>query len=221
MKTIAFDFSGTLIKTEIIEEANKLRADILQRALPTKEEHAHSENLYKINREFVEKLTGLNSSIKYRGNNLEESELSKEEAQNQISTTLFQMGMYMAAKKHQKDIFVEGILEQLKKLKGKGYKIAIVSGIRTDIISGMLKIAKIDLFDFIKGQPPKLGLSNEELLKELDDVIAFVGDKFSDLEPANKLGIKSIFVKWGHPTGGEEEISKVVVEKVEELISYI
>ncbi|NQU79046.1 HAD family hydrolase [Candidatus Woesearchaeota archaeon] len=210
-RIVLIDFAGTLVKGDIIEEANVFRSDILQRALPTKEEHADPEKFYKINREFVKDITGLTAEarIKYRKNDLDFMELTGTQAQNQISTNLFQIGMYMAAKKHGEGIVPEGLVEQLQRIKGMGYKLAIVSGVRTDIISGMLQIANVPVeFDYIYGQPPVLGIENQEQdVKELQSkgTISYVlGDKMSDLQRGLE-GAKSIFVKWGHSAGGEED----------------
>jgi len=215
------DFAGTLIKAEILDEANEIRAKVLQKALPTKEQHANPEDFYKVNREFVEKLTGLKAKarIRYRKNDLGFMELTGEQVQNQISTNLFQIGMYMAAKKHGKKIVPEGLVEQLQRIQKIGYKLAIVSGVRTDIISGMLQIAGIPLnFDYIYGQPPILGMENQEQdIKELEKkgVLEYVlGDKIGDLQRGAK---KSIFVTWGHPAGGEKEYADYTISKPKEL----
>ncbi|MBW3022843.1 hypothetical protein KY308_01960 [Candidatus Woesearchaeota archaeon] len=224
-KIIVVDFAGTLVKAEVIEEGNKLRSEILQRSLPKKEEHANPEELYKINREFVEKLTGLKSDvkIKYRKNDLGFMELTGEQVQNQISTNLFQIGMFMAAKKYGKESFQKGFVEELQRIKSMGYKLAIVSGIRTDIISGMLKIANCPVeFDYIYGQPPILGVENQEAdVKELESygtIEYSIGDKMSDLE---RVKAKTIFVKWGHASGREEEFADFTISSAEELKEII
>jgi len=220
-RIILVDFAGTLIKAEILDEANEIRAKVLQKALPTKEQHANPEAFYKVNREFVEKLTGLKgkAKVRYRKNDLGFMTLTGEQVQNQISTNLFQIGMYIAAKKHGKKIIPEGLVAQLQRIQKIGYKLAIVSGVRTDIISGMLQIAGIPLkFDYIYGQPPILGMENQEAdIKELEKkgVLEYVlGDKISDLQRGAK---KSIFVKWGHPAGGEEKYADYTINKPEEL----
>ncbi len=225
-KIILIDFAGTLIKAEIIEEANKFRAEVLQKALPKKEEHADPERFYKMNREFVEKLTGLEKDVrvKYRKNDLDFMELTGEEVQNQISTNLFQIGMFMIAKKYGKDIVPEGLIEQLERIKSLGYKLAIISGVRTDIISGMLRIGEVPVeFDYIYGQPPILGVENQERdvkeLKSKGRIIYLLGDKKGDLERC-KEG-KKVFVKWGHPSGGEEEFADYVIDEPKELEGII
>ena len=224
-RIILVDFAGTLVKAEIIEEANEFRAKVLQKALPKKEQHADPEAFYKVNREFVEKLTGLkgNAKVRYRKNDLQFMTLTGEQVQNQISTNLFQIGMYMVAKKHGKKIIPEGLIEQLQQIQKRGYKLAIVSGVRTDIISGMLQIAGISVqFDYIYGQPPILGMENQEQdIKELEKIgtLEYVlGDKLSDLQRGAK---KSIFVTWGHPAGGEEEYADYTITKPKELEKII
>jgi len=227
-RIVLVDFAGTLVKAEMIEEANVFRANVLQKSLPTKEQHAYPESFYKVNREFVEKLIGLKSdaSVKYRENDLDFMDLSGVDVQNQISTNLFQIGMYMVAKKYGKDIVPEGLIEQLQRVKDLGYKLAIVSGVRTDIISGMLQIAGFPFeFDYIYGQPPKLGVENQEAdveeLKSKGTIEYSLGDKLSDLERGKIDGCKSIFVKWGHPSGGEEEFADYTINNPKELEDII
>ena len=201
------------------------KAQLLQRSLPSKEEHSQSEKLYKANREFVAQLTGLSSgaTVQYRENDLDRLQLTGEQVQNQIATNLFQIGMYMAAKKYGVDMIPKRFVEELQRVKKLGYKLVIVSGVREDIISGMLQIANINIeFDYIFGQPSVLGVSNEENMSDLPGEVAFIiGDKLSDLEPAKLLGGKTIFVTWGHATGGEKEFADYSINKAEELKEII
>ncbi|GEM_PF-944526 len=226
-KIIMVDFAGTLIKSEMIEEANEFRSKFLERSLPSSHEHANPKELYKANREFVENLTGIlpNAKITYRENDLDFIELTGEELQNQISTNLFQIGMFMVAKEYKKNIYPKGFIEALKSVQAKGYNLAIVSGVRTDIISGMIAISGIDLkFDYIYGQPPILGVENEEnmkMLKEKGKIYYVIGDKSSDLEPAKSLDAKSIFVTWGHASGGEKDIADFTIDKPEDILKII
>nr|MCK4930224.1 HAD family hydrolase [Nanoarchaeota archaeon] len=226
-KIVLIDFAGTLIKAEVIEEANKFRAKVLKRSLPSKEEHSKPEELYKINNEFVEKLTGLTKDmiVKYRKNDLEFMDIKAENYHNQISTNLFQIGMFMAAKKYGKDIVPKGLIEQLQRIKKLGYKLAIVSGVRTDIISGMLQIAKIPVeFDYIYAQPPILGVSNEENIEKLKakgKIEYVIGDKLSDLKAGKSDGAKVIFVTWGHPSSGEKEFADYTIKEPKELEQII
>jgi len=216
---IVIDFAGTLIKPEIIEEANVFRARVLKRAFPGQDEHRDADRLYKINNEYVKKMTGISEemNILYRQIDLSLVDISGVDMQNHISTNLFQIGMFMTAKKHGMQIFPDGLIDELKRIKKLGYQIAIASGVRTDIISGMLAISGVDLFDDIFGQPPILGVSNEDNYKGLD-IEFIIGDKESDIEPASKLGAKSILVRWGH---GEDCEADFKIDRAKELRKII
>lgn len=222
-KIVVVDFVGTLIKKSIIEEANQFRAQILERSTPTSEEYAHKELLFKVNNEFVEKLTGITPDMRivYKKNDLRDMVIPGDRYQNMISTNLFQIGMYLAAKKHGQNMFPADLLAQLHRIQEKGYKLALVSGVRTDIISGMLQIAHCPIdFDFIYGQPPVLGLSNETLIKKLmrhGTITHVIGDKQSDLDMAPLAKAKSIFVGWGHPQGAEQETADTTIWKPAQL----
>jgi phosphoglycolate phosphatase-like HAD superfamily hydrolase len=223
---ILVDFAGTLIKTEVLDRANELRSNILNRSLPDAQEHAHSETLYANNREYVQALTGITEDmqIQYTSHKLDCVMLSGSEVQNKIATTLFQIGMFQAAKQYGADMFVEGMIDTLTQLKQQGFRLAIISGVRTDIISGMFQIAGVEIFDHILGQPSRLGISNEQQyqqISELGDVTYVIGDKASDIEPAKHFGCKSIFVDWGHPTGGEEELADYSISQAKQLMDII
>lgn len=216
------DFAGTLIRQQVIEEANVFRSRVLERGLPSIAEHAQNQILYKANREAVEKLTGiaLSMKIQYRENNLHRLELTGEDVQNQISTNLFQIGMFMAAKKYGKLMVPQGFLAELENCKKKKYKLAIVSGVREDIITGMLAIAGIDIFNYIYGQPPILGVSTWDNIRDLKrrgTITHIIGDKMSDIELCPKIKATSIFVTWGAASGGEAEFADVTISKPEEL----
>ena len=222
-KIIVVDFGGTFVLPKYLDEANKFRSLIIKRSLPSKKEHAHSETLYKNNRAFVEQLTGVLASmdIAYTTNTKQTIRLKGESVQNQIATNLFQIGMYMTAKKFKTKMFHTELLKQLANARKKGYKLAIISGIRTDIISGVLTISKYPLqFDYILGQPPILGITNEEhnkALQKLGTVTYVIGDKMSDLEACTNTHAKTIFVTWGTPTGGEEEYANFTIKNAKDL----
>jgi phosphoglycolate phosphatase-like HAD superfamily hydrolase len=228
-KIFAVDFAGTLIKPGVIEEANQFRAAFLERSLPTIDEHANPDELYKNNREFVEKLTGLKKdmTIRYQKNDGGFIFIPGDQYQNQISTNLFQIGMYAVANKHKLAIYPDGLIEQLERIRDLGFMLAIVSGVRTDIISGMLEITGLSLrFSFIYGQPPILGISNEENFRELaknGKTEFLMGDKLSDLKPGPEVGAKTIFAKWGHPDDQEaaEAFADYTIARPEELEDII
>jgi phosphoglycolate phosphatase-like HAD superfamily hydrolase len=208
-KIVALDFAGTLIRAEVIEDANTFRSRILMRSAPTRKDHADPESLYKANRQFTSRMTGLKEEhdIVYRKNDGGFMTIKGRDYLNQLSTNLFQMGMWSQAKEHGLDIIPKGLIAQLQRIGMLGYTLAIFSGVRTDIISGMLQIADVPIvFDYIYGQPPILGISNEDNLEAIakHGKIAYViGDKASDLEAGKKAGAETIFVTWGHAATGE------------------
>lgn len=225
-KIVVLDFAGTLVKRGIIEEANKLRSKILKKALPSRKEHADPEKLYKNNREFVEKLTGIKKKmfIRYKENDGDFIDLNGEQVQNQISTNLFQLGMYIVTEKYKQKIFTDGMISQLKRIKNLGYKLAIISGVRTDIISGMLQISNCPVkFDYIYGQPPILGMENQDKsvkdLRKYGSIEYTIGDKISDLERISEA--KKIFILGGHSLGGEEKIADYTIKNTKELEDII
>ncbi len=199
-KFIAIDFAGTLVTPEFINKANEFRAQILDRALPTKKEHTNPEELYKNNRELVEKLTGLSANHDVLRTELtgEVIEVPGEAFQNIIATNLFMVGCFQAAKELGMRSFPKGLDVELLSLQERGFKLAIVSGVRTDIIAGVLAITGFPVvFDDILGQPATLGVSGIQQLEELPKVAWMIGDKESDAQDAKAVGAKSAFVSWG------------------------
>lgn len=224
---IIVDFSGTLIRKEAIEEANLFRSKVLDKALPTEHEHAHNQELYLNNQEAVQKLTGIRAEydILYTMVNGRQTRLSGEDLQNMISTTLFSIGMYQVTNEMKEDIFVKDMIDTLRELRTRGYALAIMSGVRTDIISAVLDITETaDLFDYVLGQPPQLGISNQEIIQAVSEgasVTCVIGDKLSDIKPAKEFGVQAIFADWGHATGGEQEIAEYTIQKPQQLLEII
>ena len=230
-KIAVIDFSGTLIKSFVAEKANLKRYDLLGIPKPSEIEHKKlhgTKQHYDIIRGYISKEYSISDDMKisfvqnYNG----EIELSGKDVKTIIMTDLFRDCMYLVASKNGKKIYADGILDSLKVIQGRGYKLAIVSGIRKDIITGLLAITRCPIkFDYIYGQDPVLSRDdNQQLNKELakqGKIEYIIGDKMGDLEPAKKLKAKSIFVKWGHPTGGEEEFADYSIETAKELEKII
>ncbi|MFP4424567.1 MAG: HAD family hydrolase [Candidatus Woesearchaeota archaeon] len=222
---IVVDFSGTLIDASVVEEANLMRYSLLGLDATNEEEHKKlhaTKGHYDIIKYRIATDYGITDDmcIDYVQNFGEEITLSGKDVKTMMMTDLFRNAMYLVAKKHGVSIFRQGMLEVLQELVNRGYRMAIVSGIRTDIITGMLAITKCPVqFDQILGQDPVLSRDNEGLMGMLEDVTHIIGDKQSDLEPATKLGAKSIFLKGGHPTGDEK--ADHVIEQPAELLEIL
>ena len=230
-KIVVVDFSGTLVKPFVAEQANLKRYDLLGIPRPSlkdqKKHHATKEH-YDIIKEFIEKQFGISNDMKinFRNNYAKEVSLSGKDIKTMIMTDLFRNSMYLVAVENKLNIYADGILDALNSIQKKGYKLAIVSGIRTDIITGIFEITNCPVkFDYIYGQDPVLSRdSNETLNNELSKegkICYLIGDKLSDLEPAKKLKAKTIFVKWGHSSGGEEDFADYSINKAEELNKII
>lgn len=230
-KIVAIDFSGTLIKPFVAEEANLKRYSILGIPKPTQKEHKKlhgTKEHYDIIKQHISEKYGLKDDMKigFIHNYDGEIELSGKDVKTIIMTDLFRDCMYLVAAEKKQEIFADGILDSLKTIQERGYKLAIVSGIRKDIITGLLAITQCPIkFNYIYGQDPVLSRDdnqqlNEELSKQ-GTIKYIIGDKLEDLKPAKKFNAKSIFVKWGHPTGGEEEFADYSVENSKELEKII
>ncbi len=230
-KIVVIDFSGTLIKPFVAEEANLKRYEILGISIPSKEEHQRmhgTKEHYDIIRKHISEDYGITDDMKvgFVQNYDDEIMLSGKDIKTMIMTDLFRNAMYLVAKKHGKMIYADGILDALKIIRGRGFKLAIVSGIRKDIITGMLAITSCPIkFDYIYGQDPVLSRDdnvqlNNELAKH-GKISYIIGDKLDDLVPARKLGAKSIFVSWGHASGGEKEFADYSISNPKDLEKII
>jgi len=210
-KIVVFDFSGTILKKEIPEEASKRRLawlgkkvskTYLRKAL-AKDAH------YKLNKKLLSIYTGIKD----------------DKLLTIFSTNLFKIHMLALAKEKKQGIFRPGILDVIRKLRRK-YKIAITSGIRTDIIFSMLLLTKTNkLIDYICAQNPSLDFSNSQLLNcviKLGTIAYVIGDKLTDIQAAaKKPKIKTIFLKGGHPLGREEKQADFVAEKPSDILKII
>ncbi len=230
-KIVVVDFSGTLIKSFVAEQANLKRYDILGIPKPSEAEHKQlhgTKKHYDMIKQHISDKFGLADDMKigFIHNYDGEIELSGKDVKTIIMTDLFRDCMYQVASENGHNIYADGILDSLKTIQSRGYKLAIVSGIRKDIITGLLAITRCPVnFDYIYGQDPVLSRDdNQQLNNELakkGTIEYIIGDKLDDLKPAEKLKAKSIFVKWGHPTGGEEDFADHSISTPKELGNII
>ncbi len=231
-KIVVVDFSGTLTLPFVAEEAHLIRCDMIGLKRPAPEEHKRQHGTkahYDIIKEHLAKKMGVSDGMKFKyvQNYGKEIELSGRDVKTIIMTDLFRDANYLIAAEKGLKMFPDGMLDALKAVQKKGFKLAIVSGTRTDIITGIFAITKFPVkFDYILGQDPALTRDDTaKLLEELSkkgQIMWIIGDKLSDLEPAKKYNAKTIFVKWGHPTGGEEKFADFSISdarEIEKLIS--
>jgi phosphoglycolate phosphatase-like HAD superfamily hydrolase len=230
-RIVAFDFSGTVIKPEAAEKANLKRFKLLGLPAPSDEEHKKmhgGKSHYDLLKERIGEVYGLTDEMKLEHvpSYGERMALPGKEAKTMIMTDLFRNASFEVAKEEGLSLYPEGMVEALQAIKEKGFKLAIFSGTRTDIITGMLEITGFPIkFDFVFGQDAVLSQDDKQAI--IDDLskhgkIEFVvGDKMDDLLPAKEVEAKSIFVTWGHPLGGEEDYADFVVKKAAELAEII
>ena len=213
--------SNTRYKTRVAELANDKRFELLGLKKLSFEENkvAHStKSHYETVKEEVEEKFGIkdNFLVDYIQVKGEQITLTGKDLKTIIMTDLFRNSMFLVANELKREIFNEGALDFLSYAREKGYKIAIFSGVRSDIISAMLLISESGFKpDFILGQDPTLSFEdNSLLLKSLNEkyfVEFVIGDKKSDLEPGKEIGANTIFLKGNHSEGNEEDIADYVI----------
>ncbi len=228
---VVVDFSGTLVKPFVAEEANLNRYKVLGLTPPSEQDrkrHHGTKEHYDPLRARIGEIYGIRSDLMFRflQSHGFEIELNGTEYETMMMTDRFRDEAFKIAKERGLNIFSDGMIDALQTVQRRGYKLAIVSGMRLDIIAGLLGITLCPLrFDFIYGQDPILSRDDNKLLtQELakqGTIEYIIGDKMADLEPATMVGAKSIFFKGGHPTGGEEQFADHTVARAKELEDII
>lgn len=107
----------------------------------------------------------------------------------------------------------EGILELLKDLKTKGYKLAIVSNkidfavkdLREEFFKDLIEVAIGDSPDTNNKPEPDMVFKALEILGESAENAVYVGDTDVDLETAENSGMDCISVSWGFRSREELE----------------
>jgi phosphoglycolate phosphatase len=106
---------------------------------------------------------------------------------------------------------VEGIREVLVSLKGKGYKLFVLSSNSKENIETFLKNNAIDVFEEVYSVTNIFGKGS--LIKKLvadnhwdKSCVVYIGDEVRDIHAAQKAGVKSAAVTWGYNT--EEFLKK-------------
>ena len=99
----------------------------------------------------------------------------------------------------------DGVVETLQLLKEKGYKLAIVSTKRRDMIDRGLRLINCeDMFDTIVGldnvtnpkpDPEPLLLALEQLNVQPEDAL-MIGDNYHDIEGGQRAGVDTAAVAW-------------------------
>ena len=193
-KIILFDVFGTLIKEDLIRKANDERKRIIG-DYEIKDEHTSKDKHY----ERVRKLIKAVYNIKDEKANIKLTKDSNWLRINEktLTTWIQTFIFYFAIRKEKpEDYLIPSSLETIKKLKNKGYKIAVFSNVVKPILDYVLKPfgKNIDYklgqsMDLYEDEIAKKELGNENFKKliilkertkdlriELDNIIAVVGD---------------------------------------------
>ena len=125
----------------------------------------------------------------------------------------------------------DGITYELKKLKERGIKLAILSNKPDNVTVMVAKKLFGDLFDIVHGKRENIATKpNPEgtviLMEELGvtaQECVFVGDTNVDIYTAKNVGMKSIGVLWGFRDEKELSDSKAdyIIEKTSEIFNTI
>lgn len=125
----------------------------------------------------------------------------------------------------------EGIVDILKKLKKKGYQLAVVSNKRQEAVSALCDAFYTGLFDENIGDqegiarkpaPDMVKLVLKRLDAQAEDTV-YVGDSDVDIMTAQNAGLNGIFVSWGFRTREflEEHGAGQIVDTTQELMEQI
>jgi phosphoglycolate phosphatase-like HAD superfamily hydrolase len=211
MTHIAFDWDGTIAKKEAVEEANNRRCKTLDISIPLEKmremqkTHAH----YEINREAIQKYTGIKDQAQ----------------QTKIMTELLKLHYTAVANEWQEKTFCPGMLEVLKTLHKEGNKLSIVTTLITDTIECTLQILGIrNLFHAVYGNTNDLAYTKEQLLKkaltDCGEIHLMIGDREEDMKAGKAAKAKTAFAAWGHGELTDKKLADVVLKTPEELLTF-
>jgi len=211
-KIIVIDWDGTLARKEIVEKAALIRFEILNinKGKDYLKEAIKTNEHYKLNKKAISNKTGITN----------DRELTK------IMTNLFQYCYLISANQNKDKIFFKNTKEIIKKIK-KENKItfAIATTLRTDIVTNVIKILKLEnLFEIIEGNNPELDFDKEALVKKIQKqgkVILVVGDKKEDILAGKSINSKAALSTWGYHTENEKALADFILKEPKDLLKII
>ncbi len=125
----------------------------------------------------------------------------------------------------------DGVIELLKTLKSKKYKLAVVSNKHEYLVKELNERMFMGLFDVSVGATSEIAHKPApdmvyKALAELDlgaDDVLFIGDSDIDIQTAKRAGIRNIGVTWGFRSREVliKEGADAIVDRVDELIPLI
>lgn len=125
----------------------------------------------------------------------------------------------------------EGIVEAIRKLKDKGYKLAVVSNKRQEAVEKLCDEFYLGLFDEMFGDQDGMARKPEPdmVWKALDNLgvlksdAVYIGDSEVDIMTANNSKLKGIYVSWGFRGASllKESGAEIIVDTTEEMIAAV
>ena len=209
---ILFDWDGTIAKPEVAGEAATRRLKTLGETIdPAWLKNALKNNdHYKLNKQLISKYTGL----------VDDKELTT------IMTDIFKLHYLGVVNEMKNKVLYDGMMDVIKKLHGKGHKLAIASTIRSDILNRSLKVLNMDIyFEKVYGNTPDLKYSKKDVVemakKNLDGANYMIGDKEEDILAGQSIKADTIYVTWGVTNSDFKGKAKYTVDKPEEILKVI
>jgi HAD superfamily hydrolase (TIGR01662 family) len=180
IKTVIFDFDGTI-------------ADTLAVGIAIINRHSAYFGIRKIDKRDVRKLKKLPlMSI------LKEFEIA-------LIKVPFLLKFFRSelAKEIDSILPFDGVVQALRNLKSKGYRLGILSSNSVDNVTSFLKNNDLEIFDFVWSENTLFG--KQRALKKILKVyelsaseVLYIGDEVRDIEGAKKAGVASGAVTWGY-----------------------
>ena len=127
----------------------------------------------------------------------------------------------------------DGIINLLKNLKSKNYKIAVVSNKFDAAVKGLCRKYFPDLIDAAIGENEKLGIRKKpapdtvnQVLKEfqiMNTQAVYVGDSEVDIQTAENANMKCISVVWGFKDRDflSKHNARIIVNSPEEILTIL
>ena len=212
MKTIFFDWDGTLVKKEVAEEASIRRG----KTLGIKFSRKYMQEAQKTHAHYIDNLDAIE---KYTG-------IKDKRIKTEIMTNLFQLHYLAVVNEQKENIFYKDILKVLKEIKKDNVTYVIISTIREDIIKPALELVKLNhLFEGVFGNTPDLKYSKKDLVdkavSKFGKPYLVVGDREDDLIAGKDVGAETAYAQWGHGFDKNKELADYVLEKPTNLIRLI
>jgi len=123
---------------------------------------------------------------------------------------------------------IVGMVEVVKELKSRNYKLGIVSSNSEDNVRQFLRNNNIDIFDFVSSGSSLLGKArniksvlNREGFEAKS--VVYIGDEIRDRDAAEKAGIDVVVVSWGYNSKDslEKEHKSIIIDSPNQLLDLL